>query len=109
MIDDSSLLPDEFAGGEDGKVGNAAYGEPCCKLLVLIGVDFEDDSLTCHILCGACDLGRGGATGAAPISPEVDEDWNADFWGEDSLALKRRAYRFAEMQAAARVLADVAE
>ena len=38
----------------------------------------------------------------------VDEDWNAEFWGEDALALERRAYRFAEMQAAAKVLADVA-
>ncbi len=31
----------------------------------------------------------------------VDEDWNMEFWGRDELALERRAYRFAEMQAAA--------
>ena len=31
----------------------------------------------------------------------VDEDWNMEFWGRDELALARRAYRFAEMQAAA--------
>ena len=37
----------------------------------------------------------------------VDEDWNAEFWGEDALARGRRAFRFAEMQAAATVLADV--
>jgi len=36
----------------------------------------------------------------------VDEDWNMEFWGEDTLALQRRAFRFAEMQAAAKVLAD---
>jgi chaperone required for assembly of F1-ATPase len=35
----------------------------------------------------------------------VDEDWNMEFWGEDALELQRRAFRFAEMQAAARVLA----
>jgi len=35
----------------------------------------------------------------------VDEDWNMDFWGRDELALERRASRFAEMQAAATVLA----
>ncbi|MEA3069994.1 MAG: hypothetical protein QOD29_1440 [Alphaproteobacteria bacterium] len=35
----------------------------------------------------------------------VDEDWNMEFWGEDALALKHRAARFAEMEAAARVLA----
>ena len=35
----------------------------------------------------------------------VDEDWNMEFWGRDEVALQRRAYRFAEMQAAATVLA----
>jgi chaperone required for assembly of F1-ATPase len=34
----------------------------------------------------------------------VDEDWNMEFWGRDERALERRAYRFAEMQAAASVL-----
>jgi chaperone required for assembly of F1-ATPase len=37
----------------------------------------------------------------------VDEDWNMDFWGRDELALERRAARFAEMQAAATVLAEL--
>jgi chaperone required for assembly of F1-ATPase len=35
----------------------------------------------------------------------VDEDWNMEQWGRDELALERRAYREAEMQAAATVLA----
>lgn len=35
----------------------------------------------------------------------VDEDWNMHLWGRDELALQRRAARFAEMQAAATVLA----
>jgi chaperone required for assembly of F1-ATPase len=35
----------------------------------------------------------------------VDEDWNMAQWGRDELALERRAYREAEMQAAATVLA----
>jgi chaperone required for assembly of F1-ATPase len=34
----------------------------------------------------------------------ADEDWNMDFWGRDELALERRAFRWAEMQAAAKVL-----
>jgi chaperone required for assembly of F1-ATPase len=34
----------------------------------------------------------------------VDEDWNMAQWGRDELALERRAYREAEMHAAARVL-----
>jgi chaperone required for assembly of F1-ATPase len=46
---------------------------------------------------------------AAWAAAHVDDDWNTEFWGEDALAFQRRASRFAEMQAAARVLADVAE
>jgi chaperone required for assembly of F1-ATPase len=34
----------------------------------------------------------------------VDEDWNMEQWGQDSLAMERRSFRFAEMQAAARML-----
>ena len=50
------------------------------------------------------DVGLDAAWAAA----HVDEDWNMEFWGRDELALERRAYRFAEMQAAARVLNEVA-
>jgi chaperone required for assembly of F1-ATPase len=55
------------------------------------------------ILALALDAGR--------LSPEqawaaahVDEDWNMEFWGRDAVALERRAFHFAEMQAAATVL-----
>jgi chaperone required for assembly of F1-ATPase len=34
----------------------------------------------------------------------VDEDWNMEQWGRDEPALERRAFRFAEFQAAAAVL-----
>ena len=34
----------------------------------------------------------------------VDEDWNFEQWGEDPLALERRAFRFAEMEAAANLV-----
>jgi chaperone required for assembly of F1-ATPase len=34
----------------------------------------------------------------------VDEDWNMEQWGRDALALERRAFRFAEFEAAATVL-----
>jgi chaperone required for assembly of F1-ATPase len=44
---------------------------------------------------------------AAWAAANVDEDWNIEFWGEDALALQRRTLRLAEMQAAARVLAEV--
>ena len=41
---------------------------------------------------------------AAWRAAHVDEDWNMEFWGRDALALERRAFRFAEMQAACLVL-----
>lgn len=43
-------------------------------------------------------------TGEAWTAAHVDEDWNMRFWGRDEVILARRAYRFAEMAAAARVL-----
>ena len=52
----------------------------------------------------------GGEMSLAQVwsAAHVDEDWNMEFWGHDELALERRAYRFAEMQAAAQVLRAVA-
>ena len=55
------------------------------------------------------DRARAGArpiaADAAWAAAHVDEDWNMEQWGRDELALERRAYRFAELQAAATVLA----
>jgi chaperone required for assembly of F1-ATPase len=44
---------------------------------------------------------------AAWTAANVDEDWNMAFWGRDELAMQRRSYRFAEMTAAAGVLAEM--
>ncbi len=41
---------------------------------------------------------------AAWLAAHVDEDWNMEQWGRDEMALERRAFRFAEFQAAAIVL-----
>ena len=41
---------------------------------------------------------------AAWAAANVDEEWNMEQWGRDELALERRAFRFAEMQAADLVL-----
>jgi chaperone required for assembly of F1-ATPase len=48
-------------------------------------------------------IGRDAAWAAA----HIDEDWNMERWGRDEGALKRRAYRFAEMTAATRVLEEM--
>ncbi len=45
---------------------------------------------------------------AAWQAAHVDEDWNMEQWGRDALALQRRTFRFAELQAAAMVLNHVA-
>ena len=37
----------------------------------------------------------------------LDEDWNMEQWGRDAHALQRRAYRYAELQAATKVLQTV--
>jgi chaperone required for assembly of F1-ATPase len=41
---------------------------------------------------------------AAWQAAHVDEDWNMAQWGRDEIALERRAFRFAELQAATAVL-----
>ncbi len=65
-------------------------------------------------LTGSALLGLAVAAGAldrdaAWAAAHVDEDWNMDFWGRDELAVKRRAFRHAEMIAADLVLTHAAE
>jgi chaperone required for assembly of F1-ATPase len=45
------------------------------------------------------------AAEAAWAAAHVDEDWQISRWGEDAEAAARRAHRWAEMQAASRLLA----
>lgn len=55
--------------------------------------------LALALMRGVLDIGTAWA------AAHVDEDWNMDQWGRDEVALARRAARFAEVQAAATVLA----
>ncbi|MBV1698599.1 MAG: ATPase [Hyphomicrobiales bacterium] len=53
----------------------------------------------------ALALARGRLTAEeAWQAAHVDEDWNMEQWGRDEMALERRAFRFAELCAAATVL-----
>ena len=55
----------------------------------------------------ALALLRGRLTAeAAWQAAHVDEDWNMEQWGKDEMALERRAFRFAELQAAAMILSS---
>jgi len=52
-----------------------------------------------------CAIARGAVSAdAAWEAAHVDEDWNMAQWGRDTIALQRRAFRFAEFKAAAVVL-----
>jgi chaperone required for assembly of F1-ATPase len=56
----------------------------------------------------ALALARGAVSAeAAWEAAHVDEDWNMAQWGRDELAMQRRAFRLAEFQAAAMVLANL--
>jgi chaperone required for assembly of F1-ATPase len=56
----------------------------------------------------ALALARGQLTAdEAWTAAHVDEDWNMEQWGRDELALERRAFRFAELKAAATVLQNL--
>jgi chaperone required for assembly of F1-ATPase len=56
----------------------------------------------------ALALGRGAlSTAEAWQAAHVDEDWNIEQWGSDEIAAERRAFQYAEFQAAAKVLACV--
>jgi chaperone required for assembly of F1-ATPase len=55
----------------------------------------------------ALALLRGRLTAeAAWQAAHVDEDWNMEQWGQDEMALERRAFRFADLQAAATILSN---
>jgi chaperone required for assembly of F1-ATPase len=56
-------------------------------------------------LTGSALIALGVARGALSAdaawqAAHVDEDWNMEKWGKDEMALQRRAFRFAEFQAA---------
>jgi len=44
---------------------------------------------------------------AAWTAAHVDEDWQMEYWGRDEVAMARRAFRFAEFEAAATVLSGL--
>jgi chaperone required for assembly of F1-ATPase len=61
-------------------------------------------TLTGSTLLALSALHRRLGVAEAWAAAHVDEDWNAEFWGADAEAERRRAARFREMEAAALVL-----
>jgi chaperone required for assembly of F1-ATPase len=70
----------------------------------LIGALHTMTTLTGSALIALAVLQGAVTAEAAWQAAHVDEDWNMEQWGRDELALERRAFRFAEFAAAARVL-----
>jgi chaperone required for assembly of F1-ATPase len=64
-------------------------------------------TLTGSVLIALAFAGGAISVEQAWSAAHVDEDWNMEQWGRDELALEQRAYRFAEMQAAAAVLREM--
>ena len=69
-----------------------------------IGAIHSITTLTGSALIALAVLHRQLSVEAAWQAAHVDEDWNMEFWGRDELAAERRAFRYAEMQAACLVL-----
>jgi chaperone required for assembly of F1-ATPase len=61
-------------------------------------------TLTGSALLALALLRNGLSAEAAWRAAHIDEDWNIEKWGSDETALKRRASRLAEFEAAAAVM-----
>lgn len=72
----------------------------------LLGAVHVITTLTGSALLALAMLREQISADAAWQAAHVDEDWNMEQWGKDDMALERRAFRFAEFQAAAKILAD---
>jgi hypothetical protein len=76
MTDHSGLLIHQFAAREDSEVWNSTNVESSRQLLLLVGVDFENDGMAGHV--GSCprNLGGSSSAGSAPLSPEIHKNRN---------------------------------
>jgi chaperone required for assembly of F1-ATPase len=92
--------PEAALAAAAAAIPNGASVEEAWRLGALNVVTTLTGSALLALALAAGTLGVDEAWAAA----HVDEDWQMQFWGRDELALQRRAYRFAEMKAAAKVL-----
>ena len=92
--------PQEAIAAAAKAIPRGADIEECWRLGALDVVT----TLTGSALLALALAARHITTDEAWTAAHVDEDWNMQFWGRDAVILERRAYRFAEMQAAALVL-----
>lgn len=93
--------PEALAAAASAIPIGAAESAACWKLGALnVATTLTGSALLAFALAaGRLDID------AVWAAAHVDEDWNMAQWGRDELALQRRAYDYAQMQAAAQVLA----
>jgi len=94
--------PEEALAAARAAIPRDAPGDPW-----RLGALHSITTLTGSALIGLALLHGRLSVEEAWQAAHVDEDWNMEFWGRDALALERRAFRFAEMQAACLVLRAV--
>jgi len=70
-----------------------------------LGALYVVTTLTGSVLIALALMAGALSAEAAWQAAHVDEDWNMEQWGRDEAAMQRRAFRLAEFQAAALVLA----
>jgi len=87
---DASLLFHKFACRKDSEVGDTAHIEPCGELLVFVGINFQHEGVSRHILRRARNLWSGSATRPTPLRPEVNENGDARVF--DNLVEKHSVY-----------------
>jgi hypothetical protein len=76
MTDDSGLLIHQFAAREDSEVWNSTNVESSRQLLLLVGVDFENDGMPGHVGSDPRHLGGSSMARSAPLSPEIHKNRN---------------------------------
>ena len=89
---EAALAAARAAIPRDARLGRSGGSARCMSITTLTGSAL----IALAVLHGRLSIEEAWA------AAHVDEDWNMELWGRDELALERRAFRFAEMQAAAR-------
>lgn len=73
MIHEAGLLADELAFREDGEVWDALHVIAGGELRAALGVNLQDDCLSCHFRSRLGDMRGSHAAGTTPFGPKIDQ------------------------------------
>jgi hypothetical protein len=80
--DEAGLLKDGLAVPKHNEVRDALHAKTCRQFRVALGIDFQNESASGHLVRQRFYFGRGHAAGTAPFRPEIDEHRDAGFAGD---------------------------